>query len=166
MADQTQKQADAVKARLAPWLNEPYFEVVESYMAFATPNRCTHENMGVRLDEIDRRVYCLGCKIQLDPFEALLYHAKSERRLLSQLHDLKERERAEAAKIQREKERRPHLKRVLKRRAVRDTRMKDEPVVGYVNELECGHKRKSEGANQRRTMTCLECVAAAKGPTT
>lgn len=157
----TVDQVLLVKARLNPTLNEPYFEVIERYMAIGG-KRCTHENVGVKLDKIDRRVYCRGCGIQIDPFSALLNFAKSESRLVSTLASIKEATESEAKRKEREKERRPFVRGVKSRVAVKDMSLKAEPITGYKNTLECGHVVETSGDRRWRTRTCNECQTAAR----
>ena len=151
---------DAIKARLCPELNEPYFEVQERVMAIVT-NRCTHENHGVRLDKTDRTATCKGCGKVVDPFDALLHYAASEKRLVGTLAQIKDAEKRDAERKVREKARRPFLRQVTGRVAVKDLSLKAEPTVGYTNTLECGHVLETPGDTHWRHRTCHACQAAA-----
>lgn len=150
-----------VKAKLAPWLDEPYFDVAPKYLAM-TQMHCMHENEGVRLDENGRRVYCKGCGLQLDPFEALLHYAASERRLVSTRHAIEQAEQRERDRKQREKDRRPFTRRVVGHRERKDLSLKAEPVIGYTLTLECGHKKDCGPNRKPRQVTCRECEHQAR----
>ena len=155
MTDQKHRVA-AVKARLCPELDEPYFTVEQKYLSVAT-KRCTHKNEGVRLDKIDRRVYCRKCGKQIDPFEALLYHAASEQRLVSTRQAIQEAETRERVRKEQEKARRPFLRTVTGRTAIHDLTLKAEPIIGYKHRLACGHVVETRGATFWKTRTCYEC---------
>ena len=150
-----------VKARLCPWLDEPYFEVTPRYLAMAQ-NRCTHENHGVRLDETDRTATCKGCGKQVDPFDALLHYAASERRLVETRKAIKAAAEAEVARKHREKDRRPFARAVVRRTARKDLSLKAEPVIGYTLTLECGHTREVGECNRFRRVTCGQCEEVAR----
>ena len=146
-----------VKARLCPWLDEPYFQVTPRYMAMAQ-QRCTHEDHGVRLDETDRTVTCKNCGKQVDPFQALLHYAASEQRLVSARQQIEQAQEAEVARKQREKDRRPFARAVVKRTERKDLSLKAEPVIGYTLTLECGHTMEVGEGNRFRRVTCGQCV--------
>jgi len=150
-----------VKARLCPWLDEPYFEVTPRYLAMAQ-NRCTHENHGVRLDETDRTATCKGCGKPVDPFDALLHYAASEQRLVGTRKAINDAQQAEVARKQREKDRRPFARAVVRRTARKDLTLKAEPVVGYALTLECGHTVDVGEGNRFRRVTCSQCEQDAR----
>jgi hypothetical protein len=161
VAPKTEARVDAVKAKLAPWLDEPYFEVVPKYLAMAE-KRCMHRDEGVRLDEADRRVYCKACNKQIDPFEALLHYAASETRLLGTRRAIEQARQSELDRKAAEKARRPFVRAVTGFTAERDLTLKAEPIIGYTLDLECGHK-KDCGPNRRpRRVTCHACKDAAR----
>lgn len=147
----------AIAARLDPSLNEPYFNVVrESY-------GCTHAQHGVKLDKTKQRAYCRKCGEEIALFDALWNYHHAEERLVGTLQEMKRMQQQEFERKQREKERRPFLREVVGRVARKDMTLKSEPVIGYVNELECGHKRQQNGDRHLKRVTCNDCkMAAAK----
>lgn len=154
-------QVKAVKARLAPWLDEPYFKVVRRWETL-TMKQCDHRNHGVRLIETDRQAICNGCGKPVDAFDALLHYAESEQRLLSTRQAIEQAHKAEAERKQRDKERRPFAREVVSWTERKDLTLKAEPVTGYNLKLECGHAA-SCGPNRRvRRVTCRECEHIAK----
>lgn len=154
-------QADIVKAKLRPELDQPYFEVSSEFEALTT-KRCMHIEHGVRLDKIDRRCYCRGCGIMVDPFEALLYYASAERRLVSTREQIQQHVEAEQRKKQREKERRPYKRRVVSTAPVYENDQGIEVVVGHLLTLECGHTRNWTNPRTPEHATCEECQKTGK----
>ena len=157
----TDARVDAVKAKLAPWLDEPYFEVAPRWMAM-TQKRCMHENEGIRLDEVDRACFCKGCGKQIDPFEALLYYAASEQRLLGTRHAIEQAQQSERDRKAAEKARRPFGRAVTGFTARKDLTLKAEPIIGYTLDLECGHKADCGPNRKPRRVTCHACKEAAR----
>ena len=148
-----------VKARLHPELDQPYFTVVPGYM---NGNRCDHKNHGVSLDETDRVVTCNFCKKAIDPFEALLNYAASERRLVGTLEAIRKAREDEERRKQRDKDRRPYARKVTAKKAIKDLAQKTEPTTGYELTLECGHKSECGPDRVPKMKTCYECEAADK----
>lgn len=164
MGGQVVSQVARVKARLDQRLNEPYFTVVPRYMAMAQ-KRCTHEDHGVELDETDRTAYCNGCRTLVDPFQALLHYAASEQRLVATRLAIEEAQERERRQKQREKDRKPFARAVLRRTERKDLSLKAEPVIGQTLTLECGHTRDVGPDNRFRRVTCAVCeVEARKRP--
>jgi hypothetical protein len=64
---------EAIKARLKPELNEPFFDVATS----SAPHGCNHLNAGMRLEVPTRTVVC-KCGTVVDAFDALLFYARVE----------------------------------------------------------------------------------------
>lgn len=126
-------------------------------------NRCHHDK-GVRLDECDRAVLCKVCGRELDPFEALQHYAASEQRLLQTWRHIKENNEREASAKAREKERRPFLRKVLKYMPKKDLTLKAEPIIGYVLDLECGHKAECGPNRKVKTKTCYQCQMTTGAP--
>ena len=151
-------QVERVRARVRPDLDTPYFEMKQKQ--YGVP-RCEHDEHGVVLDKHDRRVYCKGCKILIDPFEALVAFAASERRLISVRDDIRKRQEREVYQQAREKERRPFVRKLTNRVAVKHKTLKEEPVIGYVVTLECGHALETS-ATHYKTLTCTTCQGEAK----
>lgn len=150
-----------IKARLDPTLNEPYFSESKS------GGGCLHLHYGVRLDETTQRAYCKKCGVEIALFTALWNYHHAEQRLVRTLEDIKRREQAEIDKKAREKERRPFLRAVSSRKAVKDMSLKAEPTIGFELTLECGHVVDSKNTRHLSNVTCHECkndamVAAAK----
>jgi len=148
---------DDVKRRLAPWLDEPYFDVVDriKYMGM---RKCDHRDFGVRLDVPVRRVYCRGCGVEVDPFDALIGYGEAERRLQHDAQTIRNAQQKETEKAAREKARKPHLQKVVKWEAIRDKRLVAKPVTGYVVTLACGHKTTTKGDRRYQNITCGTCV--------
>ena len=155
------KLARDVKRRLAPWLNEPYFEV-RSKMDAMVANACTHENHGVTLDEVDRTCTCRGCGKPVDPFEALLHYAASERRLVYQAESIKEARVAEARKKALAQERRTFARAVVGRRPRIESQEGIDVVVGHELTLECGHVLDWSRPTSPHRATCHQCREAAQ----
>ena len=159
----TMDRATAVRRRLVQAngidLEQPYFIVDGRWMK---GTRCAHENHGVRLDEIDRRCYCRGCNLQLDPFDALLHYAASEQRLIHHASTITQHEQAEAARKQADKDRRPFTRAVTGFTAVKDMTLKAEPIIGYTLKLECGHASKCGPNRKPKRVTCRTCQAEAR----
>ena len=149
------EQADAVKAKLAPWVNEPYFDRTPEWLAVTT-TRCTHVDEGVRLDEVDRRAYCKTCGLQLDPFQALVHYAKAEERLVATRRAIDDAHRRETDRAAREKASRPFVRKVMDWTEIKDVTLKAEPLTGYLLTLACGHTAKC-GTRRVRQKTCWEC---------
>lgn len=138
-------------------LEEPYFIVENRWMKMGAV-RCMHDNMGVRLDEVDRRCYCRGCNLQLDPFEALLYYANAERRLVGHVETLKRAERDEIKRKEIAKTRQPFIRAVTSYTAVKDLTLKAEPIIGYTLHLECGHCSECGPTRKPKRVTCRICA--------
>lgn len=155
------KHLAAFKARVAPYLNEPYFQIEPDYLAMTT-GRCMHKEYGVRLDAVDRRCYCKRCGIQIDPFEALVNYAHAEQRLVSTRRAIEDAEKRQATQKQREKDRRPFARAVVGRVPRKDLSLKAEPVIGYTVTLSCGHTRETNGERQYRQVTCGDCEKQAR----
>lgn len=152
--------AAIVRSRLNPALNTPFFETVGKLEAMVA-KRCDHSQHGMRLDQMDRRVYCRGCGISVDPFEALLIFAHAEQRLVQQVKALADARDADARAKQREKDRRPFLRRATGWKPVKDEKLKAEPIIGWQVTLACGHTILAMTQRQPKTMTCPNCQALA-----
>ena len=150
-------QTQIVKARLDPKLNEPYFSVIKD-VGFSG---CQHAQHGVKLDKTKQRAYCKQCGEEIALFDALWNYHHAEERLVGTLQQMQKMRDDEAARKLREKERRPFVREVVGRVARKDMTLKAEPIIGYVNELECGHKRQQNGERHISRMTCTDCKAAA-----
>ena len=148
-------QTQIVKARLDPRLNDPYFDEVRSHSG------CIHATHGVRLDATKQRAYCKQCGEEIALWDALWNYHHAEQRLVATLQEMKRMQQHEIERKQRDKERRPFVREVVGRVARKDMTLKSEPVIGYVNELECGHKRQQNGDRRISRMTCTDCKAAA-----
>lgn len=157
-------QTTAVRRRLLQAngvdLDEPYFVLEGRWMKMGK-QQCMHDNHGVRLDEIDRRCYCRGCGLQIDPFEALLNYANAESRLVSQAEFIKQSQHAEATRKANEKARRPFVRTVTGWTAIKDMTLKAEPVIGYTLTLECGHSGDFGPNRKPKHVTCRACQADA-----
>jgi len=153
-------QTMAVKARLDPLLDKPYFQPV------TRSNMCTHSMYGVKLDKQTQRAYCLKCGEELALFDALWNYHHAEERLVGTLRQLDEHDKREAAKKERDRERRPFMRNVKGWKAVRDMTLKTEPTVARIYELECGHKRKMDGDRSFERVHCNDCQSAAKAAET
>jgi len=123
-------QTQAVKARLDPTLNKPYFEPVRR------SGGCVHAHYGVKLDKQTQRAYCNKCGEEIALFDALWNYHIAEERLVSTLQSLDDHDKREAAKKQRDAERRPFMRKVTTWTAERDMDLKSEPVVARIYELE------------------------------
>lgn len=150
-------QTQIVKARLDPSLNAPYFDEVKGAPSYA----CLHVQHGVKLDKTKQRAYCKGCGEEIALFDALWNYHHAEQRLVATLQEMKRMQQDEIARKQRDKERRPFVREVVGRVARKDMTLKSEPIIGYVNELECGHKQQQNGDRHLKHMTCHECKMAA-----
>jgi len=148
-------QTMAVKARLDPALNKPYFEPTHR------SGGCIHMQFGVRLDKQTQRAYCLNCREEIALFDALWNYHHAEDRLIGHLHQLDEHDKREVAKKERDKERRPFMRAVKSWKAVHDMELKSEPVVARIYTLECGHTRKMDGDRSFDRVHCHECQSAA-----
>lgn len=144
-------QTQVVKARLEPLLNRPYFEMARTSMS------CIHSQYGVLLDKTTQRAYCLNCKHEIALFDALENYHRAEERLVGHLQQLDMRDKAEIAKKQRDKERRPFMRIVTDHKVVRDKDLKAEPVIARIYTLECGHTRRMEGDRDMRRVHCSTC---------
>jgi hypothetical protein len=145
------EQTQAVKARLDPLLNKPYFEIARGSM------NCTHSQYGILLDKTTQRAYCLNCKQEIALFDALWNYHQAEQRLVHHLQSLDEHDKREAEKKKRDKERRPFMRKVTDTKAVRDMSLKAEPVVAQIYTLECGHERKMDGDRRFEKVHCSAC---------
>ena len=139
-------------------LEQPYFMVEGRWSKLP---RCTHENYGVRLDEVDRLCYCRGCNLQIDPFEALVHYAASESRLVLHADTIRSAQQAEIARKEADKARRPFVRNVTGHAAVKDLTLKAEPIIGYKLTLECGHVGECGPNRIPKRMTCRACQADA-----
>lgn len=149
-------QTQIVKARLDPSLNDPYFDEVRS-------NGCIHAQYGVKLDATKQRAYCKSCGAEIALWDVLWNYHHAEQRLVATLQEMKRMQQQEIERKQRDKERRPFVREVVGRVARKDMTLKSEPVIGYVNELECGHRRQQNGDRHLKRVTCHDCkMAAAK----
>lgn len=148
-------QTQVVKARLDPRLNEPYFSEVRS------TGGCLHAMYGVRLDQTKQRAYCKSCGEEIALFDALWNYHHAEQRLVATLEQMKRMKQDEIDRKQRGRERRPFVREVVGRVARKDMTLKTEPIIGYMNELECGHKRQQNGDRRVQRMTCYDCKNAA-----
>lgn len=145
------EQTQAVKARLEPLLNQPYFSIARGSAS------CMHQQYGVLLDKTAQRAYCLNCKAEIALFDALWNYHQAEDRLVHHLQSLDMHDKAEAEKKRRDQERRPFMRNVTSTKAVRDMSLKAEPVVAQVYTLECGHTRKMDGDRSFRRVHCSTC---------
>jgi len=150
-------QTQIVKARLDPRLNEPYFSVIKD----AGFSGCQHAQHGVKLDKTKQRAYCKKCGEEIALFDALWNYHHAEERLVGTLQQMQKMRDDEAARKQRERERRPFVREVVGRVARKDMTLKAEPIIGYVNELECGHKQQQNSDRHLSRVTCHECKNAA-----
>lgn len=151
-AASTLTQTQIVKARLDPKLNEPYFSEVKD-----ASTRCLHIQYGVKLDQTKQRAYCKECGTEIALFDALWNYHHAEQRLVGTLQEMKRMQQQEEERKQRERERRPFLREVVGRAARKDMSLKAEPIIGYMNELECGHKQQQNGDRHLRHVTCHQC---------
>ena len=142
-------------ARLDPSLDQPYFK------SKPTSHACMHSQFGVTLDKQAQRAYCNRCGEEIALFDALWNYHHAEERLVSTLHSLDEYDKREAAKKQRDKERRPFMRAVKGFKCIRDMTLKTEPVVARDYELECGHRRKMDGDRSFEKVHCHQCQQAA-----
>lgn len=148
-------QTQIVKARLDPRLNEPYFEEAR------TSGGCIHAMYGVKLDNTKQRAYCKQCGEEIALWDALWNYLRAEQRLVATLQEMKRMQQQEIDRKQRDKERRPFVREVVGRVARKDMSLKAEPIIGYVNELECGHKQQQNGDRRLHRVTCHECKSVA-----
>lgn len=149
-------QVQAVKARLEPRLNKPYFEIAKQSMT------CIHSHYGVLLDKVTQRAFCNNCKQEIALFDALWDYHQAEQRLVHTLQNLDDHDKREAAKKERDRERRPFMRKVKSTKNVHDMTLKSEPVIARIYELECGHKRKMDGDRTFEKVHCHECQSKAK----
>ena len=150
------RQVEAVKRRLAPWLEEPYFQVVTE-IDYVVGKKCRHVDTGARLDEVARKAYCCGCGAEIDAFDALLHYAKSERRLQHEAIAIRQHKEQEAAKKAADKMRRPHVRAVVHWTPLCEGAGEDLAVVGYDLTLDCGHTQRRDGERRVKTVTCQTC---------
>lgn len=150
------QQTQAVKARLDPLLNEPYFDTVRR------GGGCIHAHYGVKLDKQTQRAYCNKCGEEIALFDALWNYHHAEERLVQTLQSLDDHDKREAEKKARDRERRPFMRNVKGWKNVHDMTLKEEPVVARIYELECGHKRRMDGDRSFERVHCSECQLAAK----
>jgi hypothetical protein len=148
-----------IKARLAPYLSEPYFEVQRAFMSLAM-KKCDHKEHGVILDELDRAAICRNCRREIDPFEALLNYAHAEERLVNAVEALRESGRREAQKLARVAIVSKCNRKVVSREPVRNLELKAEPIIGYKNTLGCGHVRETTSDREFKTLMCYDCEKA------
>lgn len=146
----------AVKARLQPGLNKPYFAVANRSMS------CIHSHYGVTLDKTTQRAYCNNCKQEIALFDALWDYHHAEQRLVQTLQSLDEHDERQVAKKERDKARRPFMRAVKSTKDVRDMTLKSEPVIARIYTLECGHTRKMDGDRSFDRVHCHQCQTAAK----
>jgi len=147
----------AIKARLLPRLDDPYFTRANEHVG----RGCDHVNAGMTLDHKSRTVAC-ACGTVLDPFDALVLYARSEDRLVSTLGEMRKRDARLAEEKQREKARRPFARAVVGRAAIKDETLKAEPTTGYALTLECGHAARCGPERVPKRVTCRTCQAAGR----
>ena len=148
-------QTLTVKARLEPQLNKPYFTETAKSMS------CIHSHYGVRLDKTKQRAYCNKCGEEIALFDALWDYHQAEQRLVATLQGLDDHDKREAAKKERDRERRPFMRTVKSSKAVRDMDLKSEPVIARIYTLECGHERRMDGDRNFEKVHCMECQSKA-----
>lgn len=123
-------------------LETPYFEVVEAGYLY---QGCDHVQHGVRLDVPNRRVMCRRCGADVDAFDALINHARAERRLQNEAAAVRQHR---AREVRREKLSQ-HVKKVaLATQSEQDTL--------WTLTLECGHVVRSH--RKCRTVSCYVCA--------
>lgn len=148
-------QTLAVKARLEPRLNKPYFTPTGTSMA------CIHHHYGVRLDKTAQRAYCIQCGTEIALFDALWDYHQAEQRLVQTLQGLDEHDKREAERKRRDKERRPFMRAVKSTKPVHDMTLKEEPIIAQIYTLECGHTRQMDGDRRFDRVHCHQCQSAA-----
>jgi len=148
-------QTMQVKARLDPLLDKPYFATT------TRSTHCLHQQFGVRLDKQTQRAYCLKCNEEIALFDALWNYHHAEERLVATLRNLDEHDRREADRQQRDKARRPFMRKVTSTKDVHDMTLKSEPVTGRIYTLECGHTREMDGERRFEKVHCHQCQQAA-----
>ena len=146
----------AVKRKLAPWLDEPYFEILTPERKLAS-GQCAHRDKGVTLEVSDRRVVCRGCGQEVDAFDALIDYSKSETRLVRHADYIKGQALKNEERLARDRVRRLHVRLVASSSPVLDSREGVETVSGHTLMLECGHVLKWPNARRPRTVTCHQC---------
>lgn len=158
------RNEDAIKRRLLPELNEPFFILTTSDERDMR-RACSHRNHGVRLEEPERAAFCRGCGAQVDAFDALVAYAKSERRLVQHAEAIAHHQKMEQARKDRQVTSRQFKRQVVKRTAVKDKTRKGDPITGYKMTLECGHVRAARKDQRDMAIaTCYDCQVAETVP--
>lgn len=140
-------------------LEAPYFKVDGEYVV---TGKCSHAEYGIRLDKTDRHCFCRNCGLQIDPFEALLYYAKAETRLVNARGQIEQARKSEENTKARAKERKQYARKVVGSTVVKDLSLKAEPITGKKLKLECGHVKDAGPDWSPKQVTCHECEAEIK----
>jgi hypothetical protein len=141
-------------------LDSPFFEI---HYYPAAPATCDHRQRGFTLDVATRTAIC-KCGVTVDTFDALLFYAHAQQRLIHHAETIKEHARKEAE----EKAKRPFVQEVSGFEAqFANTKRTDRHgrLLGWSVTLACGHRTYWQAAGRfrrhpPRRITCTGCYDA------
>lgn len=152
------KQVDDVKRLLDPTLETPYFEIQDTDYGYRQV-KCDHTEHGFTLDVPNRSAICRNCKKAVDNFDALLFYAKAERRLVHARAEIRRNQSNHADKRERDRIRDLSVRKVVSSKPQWKGSGEDLEEDGHLLTLACGHEKKTDRSEPPKEASCPKCHA-------